>query len=109
MKNLITKFLYICLISFLSNQLFSQTISLVSSSSTTDQTLCINTTITEIKYLSTGGITDVTVSGLPNGVTGTYNAGLYVINGTPTESGTFFYTITTVGGPNAAVTSQVLM
>ena len=104
MRNIITKIYFIFLITFLSNQLFAQSISLVSDPATINQTLCVNTTITEIKYLSAGGVTDVTVSGLPTGVDGTYNAGLYTINGTPTESGTFYYTITTVGGANGAVT-----
>lgn len=106
MKNLITKILFIFLITFLSNQLIAQSISLVSESATINQTLCVNSTITEIKYLSAGGVTDVTVTGLPLGVDGTYSAGLYTINGTPTESGTFYYTITTVGGANAAVISE---
>ncbi len=34
---------------------------------------------------------------MPAGVTGSYNGGVFTISGTPSESGTFSYTVTTVG------------
>jgi hypothetical protein len=34
---------------------------------------------------------------LPNGVTGTYNSGVYTLSGTPTQPGTFNFTINTTG------------
>ena len=43
------------------------------------------------------GATGAGVTGLPSGVTGTYNAGVFTISGIPTESGTFNYTVTTTG------------
>ncbi len=63
-----------------------------------NQTLCINTGITPIQYSTTNGVTNVTASGLPNGVSGTFASGVFTISGTPTVSGTFNYTVTTVGG-----------
>lgn len=75
----------------------SVTLSLTSGSA--EQNVCINTPIETIVYTSVNA-TDVSATGLPNGVTGTFNAGEFTISGTPTESGTFNYTVTTVGGCN---------
>ncbi|MCE5348063.1 MAG: HYR domain-containing protein [Bacteroidales bacterium] len=72
-------------------------ISLNSASGTDAQTKCINTAITNITYSVTGGGTGAGVTGLPAGVTGTYNAGVFTINGTPSASGTFNYTVTSTG------------
>jgi hypothetical protein len=66
-------------------------------SGTTNQTPCINNAITDITYTIGGGATSATVTGLPAGVTGVYNAGVFTISGTPTVSGNFSYTVTTVG------------
>jgi gliding motility-associated-like protein len=71
---------------------------MVLSSANDAQTVCINTAISNIVYTTTNGATNVTVTGLPAGVTGSYNAGTFTISGTPTASGTFNYTVTTVGG-----------
>jgi gliding motility-associated-like protein len=71
---------------------------MVLSSANDAQTVCINTAISDIVYTTTNGATDVTATGLPAGVTGSYNAGTFTISGTPTASGTFNYTVTTVGG-----------
>ena len=72
------------------------TIALSSAAGTDAQDKCINTAITNITYAVSNG-TAATVTGLPAGLTGTYNAGTFTINGTPTESGTFNYTITSTG------------
>jgi len=64
---------------------------------TTAQSVCINTPITDIVYSVIGGATGAGVTGLPAGITGTYNAGVFTISGTPTESGTFNYSVTTTG------------
>ncbi len=85
------------------------TITLTSVGSTTNQTVCINTAVTAITYLIGGGGTGATITGLPAGVTGSYNAGthVYTISGSPTASGTFNYTVTTTGPcikPNATGT-----
>jgi gliding motility-associated-like protein len=76
----------------------SATIALFSAATTTNQTLCINTSSTSIVYAIGGGATGATVIGLPAGVTGTFSAGQFTISGTPTAFGTFNYTITTTGG-----------
>src|SRR5208337_3983838 len=73
------------------------TITLTSGIGTDNQTVCINTAITNITY-STTGATGATYSGLPAGVTGNWLANVVTISGTPTVSGTFNYTITLTGG-----------
>jgi hypothetical protein len=76
------------------------TISFTSAAGTDAQTLCINNPIVLITY-STAGATGATVTGLPTGVTGSYNAGVVSISGTPSVSGTFNYTVTLTGGCGA--------
>ncbi len=73
------------------------TITLTSAPGTDNQTVCINTPITNITYLVAGGGTGGSVSGLPAGVTGTFAAGIITITGTPTVSGTFNYSVTSTG------------
>jgi gliding motility-associated-like protein len=75
----------------------ANTITLSSAAGTDNQTVCINTLLTTIRY-STTRATGATFSGLPAGVTGSWAANVITINGTPTASGTFTYTITTSGG-----------
>jgi gliding motility-associated-like protein len=78
------------------------TIALTSAAATANQTVCINTAITNIVYTTTNGATNVTVTGLPAGVSGTFAAGVFTISGTPTAAGPFNYTVTTVGGCSTA-------
>jgi gliding motility-associated-like protein len=73
------------------------TIALLSAPATASQSLCLNTTITNITYAVGGTGTGGTVTGLPAGVTGTYAAGVITISGTPSASGTFNYTVNTAG------------
>lgn len=75
----------------------NNTIVLTSASGTNSQTACIATPITSITYNTTGA-TGATVSGLPNGVTGTWSSNVLTISGTPTASGSFPYTVTLSGG-----------
>jgi hypothetical protein len=75
----------------------NNTITLTSDPGTNNQTVCVNTAITPITY-STTGATGATFSGLPTGVTGTFSGGNITISGTPTEAGTFNYTVTLTGG-----------
>ncbi len=75
----------------------NNTVTLTSAVGTNSQTLCINTAITNITYATTGA-TGATVTGLPAGVTGTWASNVVTINGTPTASGTFNYTVTLTGG-----------
>ena len=73
----------------------NNTITLTSANST--QTVCINTAIASITYTTTGA-TGATFSGLPTGVTGNWASNTVTINGTPSVSGTFNYTVITTGG-----------
>jgi len=75
----------------------ANTITLSSIAGTDGQTVCINTALTNITYATTGA-TGATFSGLPAGVTGNWLANVVTINGTPTVSGTFNYTVTLTGG-----------
>ncbi len=72
-------------------------VTLTSAVSTKTQTVCINKAVTAITYSITGTGNNASASGLPNGVTGSYNAGVFTITGTPTQSGTFNYTVTGTG------------
>ncbi|TPV32253.1 HYR domain-containing protein [Paucihalobacter ruber] len=72
----------------------------------TNQTLCPNTDISNIVYTIGGGATGSNVSGLPNGVSGSLSGNTFTISGTPSQSGTFNYTVTTTG--NNCETQQLL-
>ena len=67
---------------------------------TPQQSYCINTAISPITFNIGGFATGVLISGgnLPLALSGTFNNGVFTINGTPSETGTFNYTLTTVGG-----------
>ena len=73
-------------------------LTLSSGAGSTNQTVCQNSPVAAITYFVGGSATSATVSGLPSGVTGAYNAGVFTISGTPTVSGTFNYTVSTTGG-----------
>ena len=82
-------------------------ITLTSAIATTNQTVCINSGISNITY-AIANATGATVSGLPAGVTGSFAVGVFTISGTPTASGIFNYTVTTTGGcPPAATTGTI--
>ena len=72
-------------------------ITLSSAAGTNDQSTCINTSIKNITY-STSGVSGATFTGLPSGVTGKWSANVVTISGTPSVSGTFNYTVTLTGG-----------
>ena len=69
----------------------------LTSAGTVDRTVCLNTALTPIVF-TTVGTSTATVSGLPTGVTGSYSAGTFTINGTPSVSGTYNYTVTLFDG-----------
>jgi hypothetical protein len=74
-------------------------------------TLCIDTELTAITHNTTGATGIGTATGLPTGVTATWSADVITINGTPTEAGTFNYSIPLTGGygsVNATGTITVL-
>ena len=77
----------------------NSTISLSSAAATAAQTVCINNAITAITYAAGGGATgaSITAGALPAGVNGSFSAGVFTISGTPTDPGTFNYTVTTTG------------
>ncbi|WP_118951449.1 Ig-like domain-containing protein [Taibaiella helva] len=76
------------------------------------QSVCINTAITNITYAIGGTATGAGVTGLPAGVTASYNPSTKVItiSGTPTvtTAGAQTYTVTTTGGsPNVFATGSI--
>jgi len=76
------------------------------------QTVCINTAITNITYAIGGTATGATVTGLPAGVTASYNSAskILTISGSPTATtaGPRTYTVTTTGGsPNVSATGTI--
>lgn len=83
------------------------TLSLTSAPGTNSQSICFNNSITNITYTVGGGATGATVSGLPDGVSGSFSGGVLTISGTPTQSGNFNYTVNTTGSAPCAETSAV--
>lgn len=74
------------------------TIALSSAAGTDAQKVCKGTAIIPVTYATTNA-TGATLGGtLPTGVTGSWSANKFTISGTPTQSGTFDYTITLKGG-----------
>ena len=78
-------------------QIENNTIAFSSANGTDTQTSLSNTAITNITYNTTGA-TGAIVAGLPAGVNGNWNENVVTISGTPTESGTFNYSVTMTGG-----------
>ena len=82
---------------------------ITSSSGTDNQTICgTSTSITNITY-STTGATGITFSGLPGGVTVTWVSNTVTISGTPTETGTFLYTVSSTGGCSTATANGTII
>jgi hypothetical protein len=86
----------------------TNSIVLSSAAGTNSQSVCNSTAIANITYATTGA-TGATFTGLPNGVTGTWNNNVVTISGTPTQAGTFNYTITLVGGCNPTTTQGTIL
>ena len=70
---------------------------LTSAAATSNQTICFNSAIQNITYSFGGEATSATVTGLPTGLLTNINAGVLTISGTPTQTGTFNYEVTSVG------------
>jgi hypothetical protein len=84
-------------------------ISLTSSTGTDNQTVCINSSISNITYTTTGA-TGVNVIGLPGGVSYNYSGDTLTISGTPTVSGTYVYTVNLTGGcGNVSTTGTIVV
>jgi hypothetical protein len=83
-------------------------VTLTSASGTDNQTVCVNNAITDITYTTTGATGIGTATGLPAGVSANYSGGVITISGTPTASGTFYYSIPLTGGcGNVSVTGII--
>ncbi|MEQ3662365.1 MAG: hypothetical protein ACJAYP_000665, partial [Flavobacterium sp.] len=83
-------------------------LNLTSAAPTTNQTLCLGTAINNITYSFGGSATSVNVTGLPAGVTASVVGNNVTISGTPSGSGTFNYTVTTVGcTPNMSLNGTI--
>jgi gliding motility-associated-like protein len=75
----------------------NQNTGLTLTSGSSNQTVCQNGPITDIVYTISGGGNNATATGLPPGVNGVYNAGLFTISGSPTIAGVYNYNITATG------------
>ncbi|WP_344816844.1 T9SS sorting signal type C domain-containing protein [Flavobacterium cheonanense] len=85
----------------------AHTISLTSGLGTNTQSFCQNTALpTSITYAVGGGATGAGIIGLPAGMSGTYNAGVFTISGIPSAGGVFNYTVTTTGNGCATAVTQ---
>ncbi|UGS24381.1 T9SS type B sorting domain-containing protein [Flavobacterium channae] len=83
-------------------------IDLTSAANTANQSICLNNAIVDIVYTATGDATDASVTGLPLGLSAVYNSGVFTISGTPTETGTFNYTVETIGcTPNLSLSGTI--
>ncbi|WP_178985012.1 BspA family leucine-rich repeat surface protein [Winogradskyella helgolandensis] len=70
-------------------------VNMTSDPGTDNQTVCQNSAITDITFDVGGGLTGPSSTGLPAGLTTSFDGLEYVISGTPTVTGTFNYTIST--------------
>ncbi|UPT69610.1 MAG: T9SS type A sorting domain-containing protein [Flavobacterium sp. JAD_PAG50586_2] len=61
-------------------------------------TLCINTILTDITHTTSGATGIGAITGLPSGVTAAWASDTITISGTPTNAGTFNYSILLTGG-----------
>lgn len=83
------------------NQSISALATIIRSSGagTDAQAICQNSALTNITYQLGGGTTTASVTGLPAGVSGSYNPGtkVFTISGSPAAFGSFSYTVTAEG------------
>ena len=76
-----------------------------------NETVCVFNSLSAVVYTFGGGATSATISSgvLPNGITANVIGSQLKIEGTPTASGTYNYTISTLGGclPNASINGSI--
>lgn len=75
----------------------TNTIVLASGSGAKDQEVVNTSTLSTITYNTTGA-TGATVTGLPTGVSASFSSNTITISGTPTQAGTFNYSVDLTGG-----------
>ncbi len=76
----------------------------------TTTTLCINTSLSPITHTTTGATGIAPPSGLPAGVSASFAGNTITIQGTPTASGTFNYSIPLTGGcSNVNATGTIIV
>ncbi|RYE20431.1 MAG: hypothetical protein EOP51_17835, partial [Sphingobacteriales bacterium] len=87
----------------------AQTLNLISGNPS--PTVCIGSTLTTIVFATGGVATNAVLTGtLPNGITGSFSGNSFTISGSPTELGSFNYTITTTGTCSAtSMTGTILV
>lgn len=73
-----------------------------------DQTVCINQPIAAMEFPVNSTVTSVNTSNLPNGITGSIIGGNFILSGTPDVSGTFEYSLETVGTCETATTTGTI-
>ncbi|MFM7497266.1 MAG: hypothetical protein ACKO17_03880, partial [Bacteroidota bacterium] len=85
------------------------TITLITAASTAGQTVCRGSAISTIRYQVTGSAVGVLFYGLPQGVSGVYDAATKVasITGTPQVRGLFRYTLVMFGGCSGGNSNQI--
>ena len=83
-------------------------VELVSAPGTDAQTVCANNAITNIVYSAGSSVSAPTVTGLPAGVTPSWNGVYLTISGTPTVAGNYAYTVTTTGSCQPASASGTI-
>ncbi len=72
-------------------------------------TLCINTALTSITHTTTGATGVGSATNLPAGVSALWSSNTITISGTPTESGTFNYSIPLSGGCGSVSASGTII
>lgn len=75
-------------------------LTLTSTNDSENQSVCLNSPITNITYEGDGDFTGADVFGLPEGVSGSFSSGVFTLSGTPEETGKFNYVVTTTGTPS---------
>ena len=81
----------------------------VSSSGSRNQILCAGSPIVPIKYMVANGATGAEASLFPAGISGSFSGGIYTVSGTPLDSGTQNFTITTTGGCSVASSNVTIV
>lgn len=76
----------------------SLSLALTSNVGSDAQTVCYNSSISNITYAAGGTATSATVTGLPNGVNSSFSGGTVTITGKPATGGVYTYTVTAIGG-----------